>query len=155
MTRRRLVIAIALWVLLSLELVRSNAQPAFLVLAAIMALVATALSLAFDLAKDIVAADWPTPGGQPPVDTSLQKRADTLRALASGAAGGYTTTLHDSLVDLVDDRLLANHGIDRRTNPQGAELILPDSLLRLIDGPDRSTSSANQLSRLLNDIEEL
>ncbi len=155
MTRRRVAIALALWLLLSIELLRSDAQPSLLVLAAIIALIATGVFLAIDLSKEIVAVEWPTHSSHAPVDTSLQKRADRLRADASGAAGAYTTTLHDTLVALVDDRLLANHGVNRLADPQAANELLPASIQRLLDGPDRRTSSTNELSKLLRDIEEL
>ena len=155
MTRRRIIVTAGIWAALSLELLRADAQPSILVLAAIVALIAVTLSIAVDLVVGIESVQWPALPSDAPVDTSLQKRADKLRAHATGASKGSTTTLHLSLVELVDDRLLANHGIDRHADPERADQVLPMSLRRLVAGPDRGISNAGTLSKLVRDIEEL
>ena len=155
MSRRFILATAATWLVLSLILVGSGAKPALLVLAAIIALIAAMLSVALDLGRSAVAVDWPTPLPLLPVDGSPDNRAKELRASATGAAQAKSTTLHDTLVDLVDQRLLLTHGINRATDPERAELILPDSLRRLTEGPNRRISNATVLSSLLTDIEKL
>ena len=155
MSSRFVLVTAAVWLGLSLVLVTSDAKPALLVLAAIVSLIAVMLSVAIDLGRRTSAVDWPTPLPPAQVGASADNRTQKLRASATGAAQATTTTLYDTLIALVDQRLRLNHGIDRAADPEGADLILPDSLRRLIEGPNRKISDATVLSGILTDIENL
>ena len=63
--------------------------------------------------------------------------------------------LRGSLVDLVDDRLLAHHRIDRATDPAAAMEVLTPTLRQLVVVDRRPAVAVRQLDRIITDIEAL
>ena len=63
--------------------------------------------------------------------------------------------LHRTLVDLIDDRLHAHHGIDRRSTPDAADRVLTPALRAVIEGRSRRVRDERTLWSILNDIEDL
>lgn len=65
--------------------------------------------------------------------------------------------LHQLLVEILDARLTAHHGIDRRQQPEAARQILGDELARFADDP-RAASALPQLrnaTRIVARIEQI
>jgi hypothetical protein len=63
--------------------------------------------------------------------------------------------LRESLVSLVDDRLSAEHGIDRRTDPRAAGDVLGHELSRFVADPGGLRWRRRDLERIVARIEAL
>jgi hypothetical protein len=68
-----------------------------------------------------------------------------------------TDRLRAALVDLVDDQLLAAHGIDRRTDPKRAAAVMGATLTAFVDDPalGRRLTKSRDLDRIVTLIEQL
>ena len=155
MTRWRALVTMCVWLVLSVSLAATNARPAVLVLGGIVAVVSAAILVVLDLANAIVRVEWirrrqvhrSTRGGDPRV-TSLRNQLYDARWFGS-------TELRGTLVDLVDDRLLAHRHIDRATDPAAAMESLTTTLRDLVAGPRRAAVAVRPLDRIVTDIESL
>jgi len=139
------------WLLLVGSLWASDSNPAVLVLGGVTAVIASALFAAFDLGQTSAAVKWPQ--REPRLDDD--QRATRMRRDAYAAAASDSRRIHDTLVELVDDRLLSGHRIDRIANPEAAQAVLTPALARLVAGPRRVASAPRDLQRILSDIEAL
>jgi hypothetical protein len=74
--------------------------------------------------------------------------------MTSGERAG-STELRTQLVSLVDDRLMAHHGIDRSSDPVRADAVLTPALRRLMSEPRSSGLGLRELRRIVTDIEAL
>ncbi|MDO8391907.1 MAG: hypothetical protein Q7V57_15635 [Actinomycetota bacterium] len=153
MTRRRACWLPAVWFVLAVSLWATDAQPAVLPLGAIVLVAGAAVFVTVDVAKGIRRIEW-TPGVRRsgPVD---DPRVVALRRQLDASRWSGSTDLHDLLVELADDRLLAHHGIDRAAAPSAAAGVLPPSVRRLVDGRRREAISMRDLQRIVTDIEAL
>lgn len=154
MTRTRLLATLGIWGVAVLSLWASDAEPAILILGGIVAAIAATAFAAFDLAVPVRAVKWPRRRSWTPQPTRVDQRAATLRRQAREAARRDTTELHDALIELVDDRLMVQHGIDRSQSSE-AGVVLSPALTRLVDGPRRRTATVRELHQIVSDIEEL
>lgn len=155
MTRVRALVTLCAWLVLSVSLAATDARPAVLVLGGIVAVVAAVIVVMLDLSDAISRVEWTqrrhvylsTRGSDPRV-ASLHRELYQARWFGS-------TELRDTLVGLVNDRLLAHRHIDATTDPAAAMEVLTPSLRGLVASPRRAGTSVRELHRILTDIEAL
>ena len=155
MTRWRALVTLCVWLVLSVSLAATNARPEVLVLGGVVAVVSAGILVMLDLAKTVSRIGWirrrqvyrSTRGSDP--------RISSLRTQLYDARWFDSAELRGTLVDLVDDRLLAHRNIDRATDPAAAMEALTPTLRQFVAGPRRSAVAVRQLDRIVTDIESL
>lgn len=151
MTRRRVWTVAGSWLVLSLALWASDAEPEVVVLAGLVAALAAGGFACFDLARITFPITWT----RRQAALAQDERAVGLRRKLNAGAQYDSTELHDSLVTIIDDRLLAHRGIDRHRAPDEAAEVLTPRLRALVAGRRRGITAPRELERLLTDIEDL
>ena len=70
---------------------------------------------------------------------------------------GISSDSASSLVELIDDQLLAAHMIDRAADPAGASAVLGDELTTFVDDPTtaRRLDHPRHLAQIVQLIEQL
>jgi hypothetical protein len=141
------VLVVALWA--------SNSSPAEAVLGGIVAAIAATVFVMLDLAGDISRVDWTRRARTPPLAAASDDRVEAFRRRARAAWLTGSTEINDMLVELVDDRLLARHRVDRHADPTAADELLTPTLRRLLAGPRRQVAAVRELREIVTDIEAL
>jgi len=155
MTRRRILVAACVWLFLSVSLAASNSRPAVILLGSIVAVVAAVIVVMLDLGRGATRVEWTR---RRPVLASTRgkdPRVASLRSQLYDARWFGSAELRGTLIDLIDDRLLAHRHIDRASDPEAAMDALPPQLRQLVAHPRRSVAGVGQLERILSDIESL
>lgn len=155
MTRRRALTIVGGWLLLALALWVSNAQPAVFVLGGVVAAIGTGVYLLIDMADAVDELEWTRRSRRQVFVRPADVRVNALRRKAQGSWWSGASDIGDTLVELVDDRLLAHHHVDRSTDPAAAAAVLTPALQSLVAAPRRLSISARELQQLLTDIEAL
>lgn len=155
MTRQRVLVTAFVWGVLVVALWSSNASPVEAVLGGIVAAIAATVFVVFDLAADIGRVEWIRRSRTPPSSGASDRRVESFRRDARGAWLTGSTEINEMLVELVDDRLLARHRIDRRADPTAADELLTPTLRRLLAGPRRQVAAVRELQQIVTDIEAL
>jgi hypothetical protein len=156
MTRWRAVVTVCVWLALCVSLAATDARPAVLALGGIVAVVAAVILVMFDLAKEVIRVEWIPPRRLPRSSSrGSDPRVGSLRHQLHDARWFGSTELRTTLVDLVDDRLLAHHHIDRATDSAAAMEALTPALRQLVVGSRRASVGVRQLGRIVADIESL
>ncbi len=157
MSGRRSIVVLAAWCVVAASLALAGSDPSVLALGGIVAVIGTAVFASFDLLRCIAPAAASTRNAdrdrwrrRSDDDTAMALRNALHRARRSGSVD-----LRDALVDLIDERLLTVHRIDRTTDPEAAHAVLAPSLRRLVADPSRPLASVRELRRALTDIEAL
>jgi hypothetical protein len=154
-TRRRALVTLGVWLVLSVALGATHARPAVVVIGAIVGVVSAATFVMFDLLHAVMPLDWTR---RPHANRSTRvsdQWAASLRTQLGQAKQFGSTELRDTLVDLVDDRLLVNRHIDRATDPVAAMDALSPPLRRLVAEPPRPVTSWRELRHIVTQIEAL
>jgi hypothetical protein len=149
-------VTVCVWLVLCVSLAASDGRPAVLVLGGIVAVVAAVILAMFDLAKVVIRVAWIPPRHMS--RSSLRgsdPRVSSLRNQLYDARWFGSTELRATLVDLVDDRLLAHRHIDRATDPAAAMEALTPALRQLVVGSRRPAAGGRQLGEIIADIESL
>jgi hypothetical protein len=154
-TRWRALATVGVWLVVSISLAATNARPSVLVLAGIVAVVSTLVLVMFDLANAVIQVEWPRPQRVFRSTRGRDERVNSLRTQLYDGRWFGSAELSETLVDLVDDRLLAHRHIDRATDPAAAMAALTPTLRQLVAGHRRSAVAARQLDRIITDIESL
>jgi hypothetical protein len=154
-TRRRVLLALGVWAVLTTSLWASQSRPAVLVLGGIVAVVTASILVMLDLTHAVVRVEWTRRSRRPRSSRGDDPRVSSLRHQVHGAWWTGSTAISDTLVDLLDDRLLAHHRIDRASDPAAAMEALTPTLRRLVSGPRRQTAAVRELRQILTDIEAL
>ncbi len=155
MTVRRVVVIVGMWVLLALALWASNARPAVLVVGGIVAAIGAVVFAMLDLADEVDEVEWTRKSRRQASTRRADPRVSSLRRKAQGTWWSSSSDLGDTLVELLDDRLLAHHRVDRADDPAAAAVLLSPALRSLVDAPRRTSMSPRELQELLVDIEAL
>lgn len=155
MTRRRVLVAVGVWLLLCVSLVVSNARPAVVVLGGIVAVASAAIVVMFDLADGVIRVEWARRRQVRTSRRGIDPRVSSLRNQLFDARWLRSAELRGTLIDLVDDRLLAHRHIDRASDPDAAMEALTPLLRQLVANPRRPAVAARQLNRIITDIESL
>ena len=155
MSRWRVLAALGVWVTLVVSLWASHSRPAVLVLGGIVAVATASVLVMLDLAHSVVRVEWTRGSHGASPRRGDDPRVSSLRHQIHGAWWTGSTAISDMLVELVDERLLALHRIDRASDPDAAMAVLTPTLCRLVSGPRRQTAAVRELRRILTDIEAL
>jgi hypothetical protein len=157
--RIRLVVTASVWLSLDVLMVIAGMGPRHLVLGLAVAALASLCWVAYDLAADVRAPDWRTMLARPTMLTGYDSRVSRIKLhlydeSGSGRASGR---LHLTLVELIDDRVLSRHGIDRAIQPDAARAAMGDTLHRFVTAPlsQRDMADRRMLDRVLTCIEDL
>ncbi len=155
MTRGRVIGTVVVWLALSGVLWAAGARPAVVAIGGVVAAIAAVLLLTIELADAVVAQPWPRRHdvGRPAVGSnrwvvSLRHQLDRDRRYGS-------SELHETLVELLDDRLRTHRQLDRATDPVAAIGALPPALQRLVTDPPRPLTVASELREIVSEIEAL
>ncbi len=155
MTRWRALAMVCVWLVFSVSLAASNARPAVLVLAGIVAVVSAVIVVTVDLSHVVIRVGWTRPPQVRRRSTRGAIRGSARCALELHDARWFgSAELRRTLVDLVDDRLLAHRHIDRATDPAAAMEVLTPTLRHLV-AAQRPAVAVRQLGRIITDIESL
>lgn len=155
MTRWRIIITAVVWLLLWGALALTGSQPHPLLLAAIVAVLAVVAVVVRDMVEMVLPVEWVSPYEVGPSQRGRDSRVDTLRRQLDGAPWMSRQSIGDVLVDLIDDRLLAHHGIDRYERPDAAAALLSRRLRRVVAEPSRAAPILRDIDRIIDDIEAL
>lgn len=157
MSGRRSIAVLAIWGVVAASFALAGSDPSVLALGGIVVVIGVAVFASYDLVRFIAPAapgarigDRESGRGRSDDETVLALRNALLRARRFGSVD-----LRDTLVELIDDRLLTAHQIDRGTDPDAALAVLTPSLRRLVADPSRPLASVRELRRALTDIEAL
>ena len=154
MTRWRALVMVCVWLVFSVALAATNARPAVLVLAGIVAAVSAVILVMVDLLNAVIRVGWTRPRQVRRSLRGSDPRVNSLRTELYDARWFGSAELRGTLVDLVDDRLLAHRHIDRATDPAAAMEVLTPNLRHLV-AAQRPAVAVRQLSRIITDIESL
>ena len=154
MTRSRALVTVCVWLVISVSLAASNSRPAVLVLAGIVAVVSAVILVMIDLSNAVIRVGWIRPRQVRRSIRGSDPRVNSLRTELYDARWFGSTELRGTLVDLVDDRLLAHRHIDRATDPAAAMEVLTPTLRHLV-AAQRPAVAVRQLGRIITDIESL
>lgn len=155
MTRWRALVTVCVWLVVSISLSVTNARPAVIVLAGIVAVVSAVILVMSDLSNAVIQVGWTRPRQVRRSRRGSDPRISSLRTQLYDARWFGSAELRGTLVDLVDDRLLAHRNIDRATDPAAAMEALTPTLRHLVAGPRRPAVAVRQLGRIITDIESL
>lgn len=155
MTRLRALVVVTIWVLLSLGLWASDASPAVLLLGAVIAVAVAVVVVSMDLATAISGVEWTSRPTSVPADVSDDPVVTSLRRQIHTASWGGSTQLRDTLLEVIDERLLAHHRIDRAADPAAATAVLTPRLRRFVERQRRREVAPGELRQILTDIETL
>jgi hypothetical protein len=155
MTRARVWVAAGVWVVLSVGLWASDADPAVLLLGAVVTAVVAAIVVAIDLATAACGVEWTRPRSAAPPIGADDPIVTSLRRQIHGASWGASTVLRDTLIDAIDERLLVGHQIDRLNDPAAATAALTPRLRRFVERQRRREVAPGELRQILTDIEAL
>ena len=157
MNLRRMLTVLVVWLGCVAVMAGLEMRPAVVALGAITTAVATVLAVTYDLGELPMPVDWSavrdsgtSSRGADPRVRSLRRQLVDERRLDLGH-------LHATMIELVDDRLLAHHRVDRALDPAAAAAVLTPSLRELLAAPpdDRSLGDPRRLQRILTDLEAL
>jgi hypothetical protein len=154
MTRWRALATVCVWLVVSVSLAATNARPAILVLAGIVAVISAVILVLVDLSNAIIQVEWTRPRQVRRSTRGSDPRVSSLRTQLYDARWFGSAELSGTLVDLVDDRLLAHRHIDRATDPAAAMEALTPTLRHLVSA-QRPAVAVRQLDRIITDIESL
>jgi hypothetical protein len=155
MTRWRALGTVCVWLVVSVSLAATNARPAVLVLAGIVAVVSAVILVMFDLSNAVIRVGWTRQREVRRSTRGSDPRVNSLRTELYDSRWFGSAELRGTLVDLVDERLLAHRHIDRATDPAAAMEALTPTLRHLVAAPRRPAVAVRQLGRIITDIESL
>jgi hypothetical protein len=157
--RARVATVVAVAVLIEISLSAAQMGPSLPLVAGLVVLVAVIGFVVYDLAGAVVTVRWRPAAVAVPTMTGSTSRVSSLRnrLLAMDRDGYLARQLHASLVGLVDDQLLAVHGIDRAQDPDRARGVLGPELTRFVasEEPPPRLMDVRVLRPIVQRIEQL
>jgi hypothetical protein len=124
------------WIVVSVGMAAMRMDPSPVLIAGIVGVVVAALWLLLDVSDVAPPISWGAGYGPDRLRKGGDVRVRTLHGqLLHGRQLDDGRALHGVLVDLVDDRLLAEHGIDRTSEPQRAAAALGPLLTDFVTNP--------------------
>jgi uncharacterized membrane protein len=145
----------AAWMLLVLALWASDSRPAVFVLGGIVAALGSVLFATVDLARAVDEVEWTRRSRRQSAVRRADPRVSSVRRTVRGSWWSGPSEIADALVELIDDRLVAHHHVDRAVDSAAANAVLSPALRTLVASPRRSLLSPRELQQLLTEIELL
>lgn len=157
MTRARAGAVLLIWSAIVAVMTGLEMRPAVLVLGAIAAAAVGVIAVVFDLAELPTPVDWSAVRDSGTSNRGADPRVRTLRRQLLDERRLDLGHLHRTMVELIDDRLLAHHHIERATDPAAAGAVLAPSLREVLASSpdDRLLGDPHRLQRILTDLEAL
>lgn len=155
MTRLRVLVAVCIWVVLSIGLWAGDASPAVLLLGAVVAAVVAAVVVSIDLATVMCGIEWTSQPIAAPPNAADDPVVTSLRRQIHAASWGGSAQLRERLLDAIDERLMVDHRIDRAADPASAAVVLTPRLRRFVERQQRREVAPGGLRQILTDIEAL
>lgn len=155
MTPLRIAVTTTCWLLLWGTLALADAQPDPLLLAALVVIIAVGIIVLRDLVETVEHVEWVSPYEVGPGRRGRDARVDTLRRQLDGTPWLSRQSIGDVLVEIIDDRLLAHHDVDRYEDPAAANALLTPRLRRVVADPGRAAPILRDVDRIVDDIEAL
>jgi hypothetical protein len=156
--RIRALTFVGIWAAAVVVLGLMDMRPAVVSLAAVTVAVAAVLFFVLDVGDVAAPVDWRATSDGGTSARGADARVGVLRRqISDGRALDGPSTLHRTLVGLVDDALAAHHRLDRSAQPERARVLMGDELARFVDGTTAPAVLADprQLSTILARIESL
>ncbi|MBI5090491.1 MAG: hypothetical protein HZB15_16985 [Actinobacteria bacterium] len=156
--RPRIAAAAIGWFVVSLGMAALQMDPSPVLLAGIAAVILGGLCLLLDVSDLAGAASWEGFYRPEPLRKGDDVRVRVLQGqLLHGRSLDDGHALHALLVDLIDDRLLAERGVDRAADPQRAAALLGPTLVQFVSAPPspRRLRDAAFLASIVDHIESL
>jgi len=154
--RRRAVVIGVAWLITVASLAAAQMRPSPIPLAGIAFAIGAAISVLVDLADLAEPVSWHAMRDSGGLGRGADPRLRTLHRQLVRAPGRDSEGLHALLIRLIDDRLLAEHSIDRAADPQRASEMLGPDLTTLVAGkPPRNLTNPEVLATILSRIEAL
>ena len=154
--RGRVLVALGVWFLVCAVAAVFGARPSYGLVALVVAAVAGVMLLVLDTSGRSEPAVWTLPGDDPIRLPGEDPRLALLRRVVSGHldARVVDTQLHDHLMAVADQRLLAHHGVSRVADPDRAAALMGPELAAFADAP-RLRLNVHQIDVLIDRIEDL
>jgi hypothetical protein len=155
--RNRIALAAILWLVACAGAWAWGMDPRPGLLALVIAAAGGMLWLFLDISEETEPVTWARPHDDPIRVAGEDPRLSLLKRVISGHldAKDVDDQLHRHLAAVVDERLLARHGITRSASPERAAKVLGPDLCGLLAGPPTRRLSSGQIDRLLTRIEAL
>jgi hypothetical protein len=155
---QRAALAVAAWVVVCGAALLLEMGPQPVLLAILVAAAALTLVLFLDVSE--VAADtrWTVEGTDPTREPGEDRRLATLTRVVSSHLAAHTVDeqLHRELLHLLDQRLVARHGVSLQADPERAAHLVHPDLAALVDlRPPYPRLTTGQIDVLIRRIEEL
>lgn len=169
----RVSVTAGVGVTVAVGMVLLGMEPRLILVAFVVMTVAAAMWLVLDLGNAAEPLHWHDYGlndagpAQPDrrvraLRSRLERNARTRRTSSTvNSAGDDRSSPHDeiadTLVDVIDDHLRSEHGLDRSHRPEAAAAILGPDLTRFVTDPSarRSMTQRRSLARTVSMIEAL
>lgn len=155
MTRARIGAAVAVWLAITLVLWAGGSRPAVIALGAVVAVVAVLAMVLVDVTDAVAGVGWTRRRDDGRSALGTERWVQPLRTELERGRRYGSTGIHDALVELVDDRLLSKHRIDRARDPGAAAAVLPPALRRLTAEAPRPLTSVRDLRTILDELDAL
>jgi hypothetical protein len=157
--RARVAMVVAVAALIEISLSAARMGPSLPLVASLVVLVAAACFVVSDLEAAVLTVRWQRPADTAATATGRDRRVDLLRMrlAAPDHHGSTARELYASLVGLIDDQLLAVHGIDRAQDPEAARVVLGPELSRFVAAgqPPARLTNVRVLRGVVQRIEQL
>jgi hypothetical protein len=152
-----MVLGLVVWVGVVAVMAGLEMRPAVIALGAVVFAVGSVVAVMFDLGDLPRPVDWSAVRDSGSSTRGADARVRSLRRQLVDERRLDLGQLHRTLSELVDDRLLAHHRIDRAADPAAAAAVLAPSLRDLLAmaPDDRSIGDPRRLQRVLTDLEAL
>jgi len=158
-SRARIALVVAGIALVVISMSATGMEPSLPLVASLVVLVAAVAFVVYDLEAAVLAVRWQRPAGTAPTAAGRDHRVNVLRMrlAAPDHHGSTARELYGTLVGLIDDHLLAVHGIDRAHDPDAARRVLGPELDRFVAAgqPPARLTSVRVLRGVVQRIEQL
>lgn len=166
----RITVTAGVGITVAVGMVLLGMEPRLILVAIVVMTVAAAMWLVLDLGNAAEPLLWHDYGTTDASAAQPDRRVRALRSRlernarsrrTSGATGDGRSNPHDeiadTLVEVIDDHLRAEHGLDRSLQPEAAAAILGPDLTRFVSDPSarRSMAQRRTLARTVSLIETL
>lgn len=154
----RIALAFGLWLAVALGAWVLGNQPDPGLLALMVGLGAAVSWLYLDVSADAEVSRWPAMTEEPVRPPGEDPHLERLQRILTQhqAAHDVGDTLHRTLTELVDHRLVAHHGVSLQADPdRAAEILGPELTSVVTQRPPYPRLSADRIDVLLQRIEAL
>lgn len=155
---RRIALAFVIWLVAAVAAWVLGNQPDPLLLALMIGVGAALIWLYLDVSADAEVSQWPAMTEEPIRPPGQDPRLERLHRILTQHQSAHDVgdTLHRTLTELADHRLVAHHGVSLLADPErAAEILGPELTTVATQRPPYPRLSAGQIDVLLQRIEAL